>query len=196
MDYSQSWSNYISELHQYVQNQDKKIKDLEQRILNLENNEPANAKQTTIEKLEYHFDQLKIERLDGTLHIGLTPEDLSNVENLSLNQPSEPASNQYQVPFKQQMVTQLDSYLTGEGPALLEQIANESGIPLDHQYRSRILEDIRKQLPERIAFYEQNGHKQGMPENQEMSDFINIQVKNEIKDSLRNFFQNEQPKGE
>ncbi|WP_226037696.1 spore germination protein GerPC [Aquibacillus saliphilus] len=199
MNYSNSWHDYLARVQAYMQQQDNRMKELEQRLARIENNENnhSNAKNTTIEKLEYHFDQLKIERLDGTLHIGISPEDLSNVDDLSLNQS--PINNyQRQVkPVTQQLVEQLDSYLINEGPALLNQLSNEHGLPLNQSYQELIVNDVRKQLPERVAHYEKNARSDAPTQtDQELKELIYEQVQKEINHSLRQFFQNDQPKGD
>ena len=35
-------------------------------------------------ELEYKFDQLKVETLEGTLNIGLNPSDLQGIEDFSI----------------------------------------------------------------------------------------------------------------
>ena len=40
-----------------------------------------------IERIDYHFDQLKIERLEGTLNIGLNPSDLQNMDEFRIPTP-------------------------------------------------------------------------------------------------------------
>lgn len=41
---------------------------------------------TRIDRVEYKFDQLKIERLEGTLNIGLNPAEQEQVENFQIGQ--------------------------------------------------------------------------------------------------------------
>lgn len=41
---------------------------------------------TNIERIDYQFDQLKIERLEGTLNIGLNPSDPNSVQNFEVGQ--------------------------------------------------------------------------------------------------------------
>lgn len=37
-----------------------------------------------VDRIEYAFDQLKIETLDGTLNIGINPSDLSSIEDAAI----------------------------------------------------------------------------------------------------------------
>ncbi len=57
----------------------QKIHSLEQKIIELQNRPPVH-----VEKMEYKFDQLKVETLEGTLNIGLNPADLQNIEDFSV----------------------------------------------------------------------------------------------------------------
>ncbi|MDL4842869.1 spore germination protein GerPC [Aquibacillus rhizosphaerae] len=195
MNHSNPWYEYVYNLQKYVEQQDKRVNQLEQRLSQVENNQ-ANAKHTTIEKLEYNFDQLKIERLDGTLHIGVSPDDLSKIDDLSLNQ--QPLSN-FQQPhsIKQQTVSQLDSYLSEQGPSFLNQLSNDYNYPVNESYQEMMLNDVRKQLPERVAHYEKNARNESSLNNdKQLSNYIYEQVKSEINYSLQQFFENEKTKGD
>ncbi|WP_077623093.1 spore germination protein GerPC [Sediminibacillus massiliensis] len=179
-----SWTQYISELHHYIQQQDKKLKELEKRIEDLEKNNQNNH--TTVERIDYHFDQLKIERLDGTLHIGLSPEGLSSIEDMDVNQALSPMREQKQDGTKQ-LIDEMNGYLTKEGANLLNHLSNQYNRPLNQQEQDMLLDDIRKQLPARVRHYLQNHHSTGS--NTEKHDQIMEQIKAEIFHSLHQYFQ-------
>ncbi len=82
--YDQSVSSYLQNLNSFVQRQALHIQRLEQRLkeIQAEMNTMKQRPATTIERVEYKFDQLKIERLDGTLNIGLNPTDPNSVKIL------------------------------------------------------------------------------------------------------------------
>ena len=63
----------LQRMQQSIEQQNHRIKMLEDMIDDLTDNynELSKTPKTNIEKIEYKFDQLKIERLDGTLNIGL-----------------------------------------------------------------------------------------------------------------------------
>ena len=113
------WSTYLYELQYYMMQQDEKIKLLEKRLDTLEK-QVAENKAPNIEKIEYKFDQLKIEHLAGTLHIGLSPSDLENIEDLAIQQTTPP---NYPVPLKQQLTNELQQYLRETGPSLISNLA-------------------------------------------------------------------------
>lgn len=85
---NEEWYNFIHELHQLTEKHNQQIKQFEKTVENMQNKLNALEKTTQernkhmIDKIEYHFDQLKIEHLDGTLHIGMSPNDLENIEDL------------------------------------------------------------------------------------------------------------------
>ena len=66
----QSWQSWVQQVMKHMENQQQLINQLTQKIEQLQMNE---SPKTVIEKIEYHFDQLKIDTLEGTLQIGLTP---------------------------------------------------------------------------------------------------------------------------
>ena len=71
---------YLQQLHSIVMKQENKILHLEKAIFQL-NKEIQELKQKPaihVDKMEYKFDQLKVETLEGTLNIGLNPSDSSN----------------------------------------------------------------------------------------------------------------------
>lgn len=185
-----AWYEYMQQLHQHIMEQDKKIQTLTERLDQMEFQQPTNQ-QTTIEKLEYHFDQLKIDRMDGTLHIGLAPEDFTKMDNFSL-----PLRNQNQNQNHQQLIHELDNYLTSEGDAMLQQLVHEYHYQLDEPNRRLLLEDIRKQLPGRVTYYEQEGIKQQIKNKQQLETYIHQQIQAEIPHSLRLYFEKKTNKGD
>ncbi|WP_106498058.1 spore germination protein GerPC [Lentibacillus sp. Marseille-P4043] len=185
------WTTYFYDLHQHIQEQGKKIKELESKLDQVETISKEKNK-NTIEKIEYNFDQLKIERLEGTLHIGLSPSDLANIDDLGINQTN-PAN--FQPPMKQSLLSDLSQHINQEGPALIQDLANQYRKPVDEGFQSIMLQDIEKQLPQRIAFYEQEAKDQNINSEDQLTAYITEQIKNEIYQSLVNYMQNNEQKG-
>ncbi|MGP4041849.1 spore germination protein GerPC [Gracilibacillus sp. D59] len=176
MDY-QMMVYYICQLQQQVQQLYNQINSLENRIQQLE--QKPNSPKTTIESLEYHFDQLKIERLDGTLHIGLTPEDLQSMDEFSL-----PDQNGGPLPPVHQA---LEQYVNQDLPGYLESLEQQYHFPLDPSYRQTLLNDVRQQLASRIAHYQEAN----LPPEQ-MNQHILSNVKKELQIGLKKWFENQQ----
>lgn len=166
---------YIHQLQQHIHQLNEQINSLENRIHQLEQ---QTSPKTTIEKLEYHFDQLKIERLDGTLHIGVTPEDLNNIDEFSVPGASSPQvqSSIHQI---------LDQHIEQEIPPYMEQLEQHYNYPLEPAYRKTLLDDLKNQLSSRIAYY-QNAN---VPPDQ-LQEHILSNVKNELQLGLKKWFEN------
>ncbi|MFD2760659.1 spore germination protein GerPC [Lentibacillus juripiscarius] len=177
-----NWNNYIYYLHQRIDKQDQLIHSLESRMQDIENDNNQEKKQT-VEKVEYNFDQLKIENLEGTLHIGLSPNDLKNIDDLSV--PGSGSST-----FKQQLLSELKSYLHRNGEQLIQEIAQEHQIPSENIDPAVLTEDIANQLPDRIAFYEQEAKRDQRNLNEEETKtYIADQIKHEIRHSLSKYME-------
>ncbi|RDW18242.1 hypothetical protein CWR48_11700 [Oceanobacillus arenosus] len=184
--YGNEWNNYLHELQYQMQQQDEKIKALEDRINTLEK-EAAENKTPNIGKIEYKFDQLKIEHLAGTLHIGLSPSDLENIEDLAIQQTCPP---NYPMPLKQELTGELQQYLRETGPSIISNLSATYHKPIDESFQAILFEDINKQLPSRISFYEQEALKQNYArESDQFHTFITEKVKHEINQSLQNYMQ-------
>lgn len=163
---------YITQLQQQIQQLTQQVHSLTQRVQKLEQQHPA---KTSIEKLEYHFDQLKIERLDGTLHIGVTPEDLQSMDEFAVS----PSINHPQASVQQL----LESHIDHELPAYIQSLEKQYHYPLESNYRQALITDLKQQLPSRISHYQQAN----MPP-QELPQHIVEQVKAEMQHGLNNWF--------
>lgn len=135
-----------------------------------------------IENIQYHFDQLKVEKLEGTLNIGMSLPDgdtfgseeanggtgnSGNIDQFSVGQSSgnvfPSASPAITSPPEQynDIYRRLTQYLDTEAHQSLLNYEKELAMPLDPYHRKIILEDIRKQMPTRIQFYWQMQTKDG-----------------------------------
>ncbi|MBM7702635.1 spore germination protein GerPC [Metabacillus iocasae] len=181
MDHFQQLYQYVQQLGAYVQKQDERIQKLETELFDLQAKvkELEDTPRTSIEKIEYKFEQLKIDTLDGTLNIGLNPISPENIEDVIINgqqptvtfPPETPASmaDSPQVPGQNPSLQPLDrskqieiistihTDLTNElnehGNELIGKILQERNLSIDHSYYNFIIEDIKKQLEQRIAFH-------------------------------------------
>ncbi|RTE07851.1 spore germination protein GerPC [Paenibacillus whitsoniae] len=103
-----SWQQWAQHLCAYVELQKQRIDQLEQTVSKLDQTVQAltqtvsSLKQTVdkqqedlkavkeekrfhIDKIEYNFDQLKVEKLDGTLTIGISPSTLDQIDDFAVN---------------------------------------------------------------------------------------------------------------
>lgn len=184
-----SWNHYLYNLYQHINEQDRKIRSLEKRLQHLEDDSYQNQKQS-VEKIEYNFDQLKIENLNGTLHIGLSPEDLEGIDDFSV--PNAEKSS-----LQQQLAADLNRYLDENGEQIIFDIAAQKHVSRDNIDSDILIEDMAKQLPERIVFYqnEVTQNYRGLSENQ-LKDHITEQIKQEIHHSLNKYMEGDEPQNE
>ncbi|QOT12859.1 spore gernimation protein GerC [Paenibacillus sp. JNUCC32] len=148
---------HIQQLFHCLQSQSEQLNRMEQMLKEMRNdiNQLQQGNQKPTDHVEYKFDLLKIEKLEGTLNIGVTPSDGKSLGDITVNgQPAEQIqagaagrnlySNIYQ---------QVSSHLEHAVPAQLEQMNPQSNHELGDQYAAVMIEDIRKQLEDRINVY-------------------------------------------
>ncbi|MEC0269612.1 spore germination protein GerPC [Paenibacillus anseongense] len=108
MHNSITWQQWAQQLSAYIEMQKQRIDKLEETVTKLQSDLDALKveKRFHIDKIEYNFDQLKVEKLDGTLTIGISPSSLDNVDDFTVNGASVGKDagqnqNQDQNPFAQ-----------------------------------------------------------------------------------------------
>lgn len=181
---------YIQQLMWQLQQQMDKIEQLE-RVMNdmrTDLDELKNKSTTTIERIEYNFDLLKIEKLEGTLNIGLTPTDGKSIDDLSVNGGtlSDGSLNVYEsTPFETGTIPEIEGhvvrYLNEEVPQQIDRLKRERQLVLGDQYTQIVLNDIRSQVPNRIKTYVDQYQKQeGRMNTDELKDTVINQMKRDI----------------
>jgi spore germination protein PC len=148
---------YLQWLQMCIQAQEKRIVFLEESLKQLsgELTQLKEKKAIHVDKIEYKFDQLKVETLEGTLNIGLNPSDLSaiedfTVENQSLNTPSSPKAQMQRSMKIEEVIYQ---YLETDLPQIIEDTQKKLKMDPSDSYLSFIKDDIIKQLPTRIEYH-------------------------------------------
>lgn len=183
-----SWYEPINHIQQQLDQQAARLIQLEEKLKQIsqpdQNSFPA-QNQTTIEKLEYHFDQLKIERMDGTLQIGLTPDDIGRMDDFSV-----PLNEKMKSPQQSEILKQLNEAV---GEKVMEQQAIHN-LQLSYKEIQAIVEDVRKQIPERIAYYQQTIEPNQRDLAQSQQEIIS-KVDYDIGQSLDTFFHHKQTEG-
>lgn len=149
---------YLSKLKQMIEDQNDRIKELEHqvKILKKKVNELADRPQ----RVEYKFDQLKVEKLEGTLHIGLghSAESKDLIEQFNIGQntvqmPGQMKRSVIENPNYSEMIKAMDEFFVKEAPIYLKSLETKINVPLDESYRVFILEDVQRQVPGRIKHY-------------------------------------------
>lgn len=150
---------YLHQLQQALQIQQQTILNLEDqvRLLQEELNELKSRPSSSIGKVEYKFDQLKVENLNGTLNIGLNPfstkgqqiEDFQvDTETLKVNPETETNPD-----FYQGILQEMHRYLDEEAYSRILHFEQEERTPLDEMYRQMMVDDIKKQMEHRLPYY-------------------------------------------
>ncbi|NNV06161.1 spore germination protein GerPC [Geobacillus sp. C56-T2] len=147
--------DYFAQLHRYLVWQTNKMRALERRLRTLEARlqEIEAQPRTSIERIEYKFDQLKVETLEGTLNIGIAPPGAGGtIEDLAV-EPVKTVVPKPEPVLMRAIQERVAAYLAKEAPETLKQLEQRYGRRLDDPYRQFILQDIGRQTEERIRFY-------------------------------------------
>ncbi|KEK24860.1 spore germination protein GerPC [Bacillus gaemokensis] len=150
---------YLYQFQQVLQKQQETIHILEEQVRTL-TEELAKLKSrpsSSIGKVEYKFDQLKVENLNGTLNIGLNPfakkgqqiEDFEvDTETLKVN-----PETQTNPDFYQGIIQEMHCYLDEEAYNRILHFERAERTPLDDMYRQMMIDDIKKQMEHRLPYY-------------------------------------------
>ena len=181
---------YIQQLFHILHTQSEQLSRMEQMLKEMrsEIDRLRQGSEKTIDRVEYNFDLLKIEKLEGTLNIGLMPKDGQSLDDITVNgQPplglsqsgnsgGELYSNIYQ---------NVSRYLEDTVPEQIERMIPEAHFVLGDEYVAVIIEDVRKQLGERITVYlKQYQTNRETMNPQEVEQAIVKQVKSEIASAV------------
>ncbi|GAA4846481.1 spore germination protein GerPC [Paenibacillus vulneris] len=152
----------IQQLNDYIQYQNEQIKQLNDKMDGLMKEISDMKKKPSSEpsmvRNEYKFDLLKVERLEGTLNIGINPnakDSDSSIDEYSVGQSvSTPSSDDTgSSPDYEGVQSQVDDYFSSDAYRALEYYEQMYQNPLDEPYRKFIIEDVKKQIDKRIQYY-------------------------------------------
>lgn len=186
-------SSLVNEIYQYIHQLNIYLKKHEQKINELEKTIDHMKKQFAdlrhqppihIEKIDYHFDQLKIERLDGTLTIGLNPSDLENMDEFMIRKNSSEAPER--AGNNQSLITKIEqemhTYLDQELEKMIEDTKKQLTIDVDPSFIHFIHEDIRRQLKSRIEYFLQSYPQENRNESEQE---IILRIKQQLIEDIR-----------
>lgn len=102
--------------------------------------------------IQYKFDQLKVETLEGTLSIGLNPQDLQGIEDFAIQggQPGVPIPPMEMMQRGIKVEEEINRYIESELPNFISSQEEKLGLQHAGSYLSFIQNDIKKQLPGRV----------------------------------------------
>lgn len=187
---------YVKKLHLYVQHQSKKISKLEKMVMDLQQEVAALKDRPPVQigNIEYKFDQLKVETLEGTLNIGLNPTELDGIDDFSVDQKAVNVPTPGKQLFKRtiEIETALYKYLETDLEGIYRDAQAKLGINVDDSYFTFIKEDIRKQLSGRVAAHlkERSSGENGTEISPEMNNQVIDLLKQEIQNGVFLFLKN------
>ena len=187
---------YLKELHLYVEHQSRKtarlekmVYELQQEIVKLKERPPVQ-----IGNIEYKFDQLKVETLEGTLNIGLNPTDLDEIDDFTVDQKAVNVPIPAKQLFKRtiEIETALNQYLESDLENIYSDAKKNLGINVDDSYFQFIKDDIKKQLSSRVSQHlkEQSTGKRGTELSPELNEQVIDLLKQEIQNGVFLFLKN------
>ncbi|UCZ51454.1 spore germination protein GerPC [Bacillus shivajii] len=190
--YYQKLHDHVNKLQHTISQMEMTISQLQKEVSELkENQQPAN--------IEYKFDQLKVEKLEGTLNIGLSPQNgAQSIEDFTVNQndlhvrSDENYSNIYE-----NIKRTIYHYLENDCYQILNEFEIKHKYELDQMYRDFIINDVKKQIDRRIEYYlnKVNLNTETNEEQTEIVKEITIKVKEDINNTLDSFIRS-LPKGQ
>jgi spore germination protein PC len=191
----QDYSQYLKWLQMCIQAQEQRIKTLETTLQTMQEEiKKLHEKQSIhVDKIEYKFDQLKVETLEGTLNIGLNPAELSGIEDFAVQNQSltTPMSPKHQMQRSMKIEEAIYRYLEMDLPPIVETAQRELNVQPNDEYLSFIKQDIIKQLPRRIEHHLNTPSSSSRSSENEASDDLIIEaLKNEIQNGVNVFFSN------
>ncbi|ULL15375.1 spore gernimation protein [Paenibacillus sp. H1-7] len=162
----QQVNDYLQYQNQQIQQLNSKLDGLIQEMNQLKQSNddkqqpPQPQPQPPVIRNEYHFDLLKVEKLEGTLNIGINPNGSdSSIDEMSVGQSVDAPSvttgpaEQPDPLMYNSIQEQIHDYLRGEAFHALKAFEAEYEYPLDDPYRSFIVNDVKKQIDKRIRYY-------------------------------------------
>lgn len=188
--------SYFQQLNACLQWQTQKLLELESKIGHMQQEIDTLKKQRTVnvEKIEYKFDQLKIEKLDGTLHIGISPDVGKSIEDFSVN-GSEVMTTTDDTEAISRIRDRLDQYLDEEARALIREQEGNYRIVLGKEYTDFMIQDMKGQMDKRIEHYWKSVQEDPRSRRTK-EDVIVDKIKDDIAVAVRQHLQQKKSKGD
>lgn len=202
---------YFQEVNNCLQYQNQQIQQLNAKLDGLlqqmdqwkqSGSQPAPQPQPPVIRNEYHFDLLKVEKLEGTLNIGINPNGTDgNIDEMSVGQsvdappmqsmsdPSTGTTIQNDPVLYESVREQVHEYLRGDAFQALKAFEAQYRYPLDEPYRKFIVDDVKKQIDKRIRYYINKLGPEHVPGNPELARSIRQSITDEVKRDIEKTFE-------
>ncbi|WP_426447443.1 spore germination protein GerPC [Paenibacillus sp. S-38] len=186
--------SYFRKLNEYLAWQTDRIRWLEKRVDSMAQEVEALKKQKgiTIEKIEYNFDQLKVDRLEGTLNVGLSPQGLgpSALEDASAG--GEPIrTNTAKSESFERIQSKVFNYLNESCPAELGELERQYGVEFGTDFHNVMIGDLQSQVGPRIDYYLKSAAAPDQPVlTAEQEKWVEDRVIDDVRRGMQMYFVN------
>src|SRR3954465_15857418 len=179
----QTMQSYIYRQDQRMRGLQKKIQSLEQTVSELQKRPPVH-----IDRMEYKFDQLKVETLEGTLNIGLNPTDLQGIEDFSVPNNQKTLEPKERMSMFTEIESSINQYLYTNFQSIIVDTCQQLQFEPNESYPDFILQDLKRQLPNRIESYLNQPLRKGSTQEQQ-KEWIIEQLVKEVQQGVLTFLQ-------
>ncbi|MGF9715022.1 spore gernimation protein GerPC [Paenibacillus sp. JMULE4] len=148
--------SYFHQLNEYLRWQTERIRNLEGRIelIERELDSLKGQRGVTIERIEYKFDQLKVETLEGTLNVGLSPTGLGtqSLDDATAGGQAIGTNTARSESFAR-IQKQVYDYLRRSCPEELADLEAMYGVEFGQDFSDFVIGDLKGQAAQRIEYY-------------------------------------------
>ncbi|WP_261134051.1 spore germination protein GerPC [Bacillus sp. Marseille-Q3570] len=194
----------IQQLEEIIRQLQDKTQSIETIVQGMQN-EVEHLKSSPQTSIEYNFDQLKIETLEGTLNIGLSPggTGLDNIEDLGVNgkkiQMNENKTTDTKPPIPDDMYKWInqgvDHYLNHDIFNDIKKMEKRTRFSLTESQQKLIVDDIKRQMGLRLPHYVMSSDPEIAHRNpNQEADRIMEQIKKDIVNGIEIYMNNEKKK--
>lgn len=164
---------------------ERSLQALEERLTGMEER-PS----TRIDKIEYRFEQLKVDTLAGTLQIGLAQGAEGFIEELGAGphayQDIQLGQEGNGEPYTR-VLEALDAYMETDLNRDIDEVSAHSGADVDPGLRDRIVQDLDKQIRERVLVYMKEIPSKEGPDEAAVKKIME-KVKADVRSGLERYF--------
>lgn len=187
------WLAYMKQLHEYLRQQNETLRDMDRQLRELRQEWTEFRQQAGQPvKHEYRFDLLKVEQLQGNLHIGVKPEDNGNwIDQLAVdgNMSDGNGQNREMEDAYGAIRRQIDEYFANEAEQTLKEIEQKWAVSLDDAHRQLVLIDVEKQINSRIRHYLQQKKEEAQEGEMAWQEIVD-RVKQDVAATFDTFIRN------
>lgn len=184
--YPDSFQQLLEKHHRKIQKLEKELDELKQLVLQLQARPSVH-----VDRIEYKFDQLKVETLEGTMNVGLSPQDLQNMDQFAPGQfptPS-PITDPKKITLQNHVKENMKKYVGESVPQIISDTQQQLGLAPDSSYDDFINQDIENQLETRIVYHIEQLAPQVLQKEplEQVAEMVSARIKGEIQQGIFSF---------